>query len=66
MDASSLRTVNWILDVPFALLGLLGNGVVIAAVARFHFLQTSANFLVLGLAVSDLLICLTQPVYLGE
>ena len=50
----------------FAVLGLLGNSLVIYAVRTFTFLQTKTYAFVTSLAVADLLLTLGNPVDQGE
>ena len=50
----------------FAVLGLLGNTLVIYAVRTFAFLQTKTYAFVTSLAVADLLLTLGNPVDQGE
>ena len=50
----------------FAVLGLLGNTLVIYAVRTFAFLQTKTYAFVTSLAVADLFLTLGNPVDQGE
>ena len=47
--------------VIWSVLGIIGNGLTIVAVAKFHSLESSTNYLVASLAVADLIQALLTP-----
>ncbi len=66
MDFYPLRIANHVIFCVITVAALLGNSLVVASVAKFSFLRSSANLLVAALAVSDMIIAATTPVNLGE
>ena len=58
MDPAQL--LNIIVNVTAMLVGIPGNALVVMVYANKQF-RSSAHVLIMGLAVADLLVCLTRP-----
>ena len=65
MNLEILDILDYIYYTFVVSFAIIGNSLVIISIVKFHTLRSNANYLIGGLAVSDLVMASTWPVLLG-